>query len=391
MFYKEKIFGSSLPPMTLCLTFDDGPGSRWDGVKPDPKKPGPKDLNPGPHTLLIAEYLKNQGIRATFFFVGKHAAQYPDILAKVKEFGHLIGNHTFEHPHLPSFLARNGAPFEELLRADAVIKPWVDGKITFFRPPYGDWSPDSPELYQALKNTLALSMNHIGPIHWDIGGSDWSHWWKWYYSHDPNEIQACADDYLAAIKQAGDKGIILMHDSTGDMENTLRGNHTFQMLQILIPQLKKMQYNFVRLDEVPDVVSRMNDPFRFALKASNSKYISPQSGGGGKIMVDGPKVGPWEPLGIEDLGFGKVALRATNGQYFSPQNGGGGAVLANATDVDEWEPMDLVTIDQTHVAFRTVTGNWLTWNKTPDGDQLVASASLYGPPEEGVFACEVLQ
>jgi peptidoglycan/xylan/chitin deacetylase (PgdA/CDA1 family) len=388
MFYKKGICGGSLPPMTLCLTFDDGPGSTRDEVKPDPKEPGSKELNPGPQTYLIAEYLKNQGIQATFFFTGRHAAQYPDILAKVKESGHLIGNHTFGHPHLPSFLARKGALYVELLRADAIVEPWVDGKITFFRSPYGDWSP---ELYQALNNTLALSMSHIGPIGWDIDGADWLSWQNWCISHDPNAEQGCADNYLNAIRQAGDKGIILMHDSIVDRENTLIGNHTFQMLQLLIPQLKQMHYHFVRLDEIPDIVSRMNDPFRFALKASNGKYISPQDGGGTKIMVDSPKVGPRELLGIKDLGFGKVALRAPDSRFFSPHNGGGGAVFANAADVYEWEPLDLITIDQTHVAFRTVTGNWLTWTRTSDGDQLVAYASLYGPPEEGVFTVEVLE
>jgi peptidoglycan/xylan/chitin deacetylase (PgdA/CDA1 family) len=386
MFYRKGIRGNSLPPMTLCLTFDDGPGRTWDEGDPDPREEESRKIGPGPHTLLIAEYLKNQGIRATFFFLGRHAAQYPDILVKVKESGHLIGNHTFGHPHLPDLLARKGAPYEELLLTDAIIKPWVDGRITFFRSPYSDWTP---ELYMALNNTLALSMNHIGPIDWDIDGTDWLSWQNWCITQYPDAQKKCADNYLKAIRKAGNRGIILMHDSIGDRENTREGNQTFQMLQILIPRLKQMHYHFVRLDEIPDIVSRMNDPFRFALKASNSKYISLQDGGGGKIMVDSPQVGPGELLGIEDLGFDKAALRAPNGRFFSPGNGGGDAVLADAADVHEGETLDLVTFDQTHVAFRTAMGNWLTWTRTADGDQLVASAFPFGPPEEGVFAVEV--
>lgn len=386
MFYRKGIRGNSLPRMTLCLTFDDGPGRTGDEGDPDCGEAGGRKIGPGPHTCLIAEYLKNQGIRATFFFLGRHAAQYPDILAQVKESGHLIGNHTFGHPHFPGFLARKGAPHEELLRADATVKPWVDGKITFFRSPYGDWSP---ELYWALNNMIALSLNHIGPISWDIDGGDWLSWQNWCLTHDPDAPEKCADNYLKAIRQAGNRGIILMHDSIADCENTREGNQTFQMLQILIPRLKQLHYHFVRLDEIPDIVSRMNDPFRFALKASNGKYVSPQDNGGDKIMVDSARAGPGELLGIEDLGFDKIALRAPDNRFFSPSNGGGGAVFADAADVSDWEPLDLVTIDQTHVAFRTVAGNWLTWTRTADGDQLVASASPGGPPEEGVFTVEV--
>jgi peptidoglycan/xylan/chitin deacetylase (PgdA/CDA1 family) len=386
MFYRKGIRGVSLPAMTLCLTFDDGPGRTGDGQCPDPGEGGSGKTGPGPHTCLLAGYLKNQGIRATFFCLGRHAAQYPDILAYVKESGHLIGNHTFGHPHFPEMLAQKGAPHEELLRAHAIVRPWIDGKITFFRPPYGDWSR---ELYLALTNTLALSMNHIGPIDWDIDGKDWLCWQDWCRSHDPDAPEKCADQYLKAIRKAGNRGIILMHDSTGDRECDREGNQTFQMLQILIPRLKQMHYHFVRLDEIPEIVSRMNDPFRFALKASNGKYISPPDNGGDAVMVDSQRPGPQQWLGIEDLGSGTVALRARNSRFFSAGNKSGGAVLTKATDIHAGETFDLVTVDRTHVAFRTVTGAWLTWAGTSGGDGLVSSVSPGGPPEEGVFAVEV--
>ena len=58
MLDKNILLGSALPYKTVCLTFDDGPGQ-------------PIYKNNGPKTLMIAEYLHNEGIIATFFMVGK--------------------------------------------------------------------------------------------------------------------------------------------------------------------------------------------------------------------------------------------------------------------------------------------------------------------------------
>ena len=81
MFFDRDIKGNQLPPKTLCLTYDDGPGeTRGDGS--------------GPRTLELGRYLFVQGIRATFFVVGKNVERYPEVLPQLQAWGHLIGNHT---------------------------------------------------------------------------------------------------------------------------------------------------------------------------------------------------------------------------------------------------------------------------------------------------------
>ena len=64
MYRDDAIIGVLLPERTLCLTFDDGPGAT-DG-------PGV-----GPRTVDVAQYLSDQGVSATFFMVGKFAADLP--------------------------------------------------------------------------------------------------------------------------------------------------------------------------------------------------------------------------------------------------------------------------------------------------------------------------
>jgi peptidoglycan/xylan/chitin deacetylase (PgdA/CDA1 family) len=337
MYGMNPILGTSLPPMTLCLTFDDGPGET-------------SGSGPGPHTLKLAEYLSAQGVPATFFMVGKHAEQFFSLPPRIRNLGHLVANHTYDHPQLVEFLAGGGDLIDQVSRADAVLRNSIDGPTIFFRAPYGTWSND---VALTLNNNLAVAMGHVGPILWDIDGGDWYHWKE---GHSP---QFAADVYLRAIQLAG-RGIVLMHDSTADIDVVKQLNRTLSMIQILIPALKAQGYRFVRLDAVPDVVAAVQRPFEFALLASNGKYVSPQAGGDGSILVSGPAIGPWEKLGIVSLAPGKVALRAGNGLYFSPQNGGGGDVLANGQKISGWEPFDLISVGPRKVAFRTITGHFLT-------------------------------
>lgn len=114
------------------------------------------------------------------------------------------------------------------------------------------------------------------------------------------------------------------------------------------------------------------DPGACALLASNGKFVSPQGGGGGPILVDGPAAtGPWERLRVEALGAGKVAIKAPNGKYFSPQGGGGGEVRADGPKVGAWEPLEVLNIGPGQVAFRTITGHFVS-RETVEGGRLLA-------------------
>src|SRR5581483_3726501 len=65
------------PGKRVALTFDDGPN-------PDT-------------TPLILDALRDRGVKATFFILGRHAEQWPDIARRVADEGHAIGNHGYYH------------------------------------------------------------------------------------------------------------------------------------------------------------------------------------------------------------------------------------------------------------------------------------------------------
>jgi peptidoglycan/xylan/chitin deacetylase (PgdA/CDA1 family) len=227
VYHRDLLRGAALPERVLCLTYDDGPGAT-------------AGEGPGPRTLELAAYLADEGIRATFFMTGAHVALMPDAPADVAGLGHLVGNHTLTHPDLGRLVADGGDAVAEVVTTDALIRPGVDGAV-YLRPPYGSWSPAVADQLNAV---WEVSTGHVGPVGWDIDGSDWS---LWELRVDAAEA---ARRHLDAIDEVG-SGIVLMHDSTADSEEIKQGNAAYATTRILVPELRRRGYSFVPLEDVP--------------------------------------------------------------------------------------------------------------------------------------------
>lgn len=239
MFFENAIVGDRLPARTLCFTYDDGPG-----------RPEDASGELGPRTEELASFLHAQGVPATFFVVGKFACEFADILACLHALGHLVANHTFDHPSLPAFVARGGDVHDQLARTDCAIRDHVAGQIAFFRPPYGDW-----RLKGEVRSNVAVALNnsplaarYVGPIGWDIDAGDVGFW------RDGRPADECARAYLEKIEEVG-RGIVLMHDSTADIDEIRLRNRALGLARVLVPELRRRGYRFIRLDAIPQVLS----------------------------------------------------------------------------------------------------------------------------------------
>jgi peptidoglycan/xylan/chitin deacetylase (PgdA/CDA1 family) len=217
---------STMPARTLCLTYDDGPGATAGDGR-------------GPRTLALAQYLASEGIRATFFMCGAHVAQLPGAPAQVRGLGHLVGNHTWHHWHLPDALSTGGDVVGELASTDALLDE-APGEPVLFRPPYGDWSP---EVAAALNAAPLPGAGWVGPVGWDIDADDWVLWER---RATPDEAARVLVD---AVEEVG-RGILLMHDSTADLPHVRDGNAAYETTTLLVPELRSRGYAFVGLDEV---------------------------------------------------------------------------------------------------------------------------------------------
>jgi peptidoglycan/xylan/chitin deacetylase (PgdA/CDA1 family) len=103
----------------VALTFDDGP-------------------NPTA-TPLILDALEARGVHATFFILGRHAERWPDLVRRVAEEGHAIGNHGYYHRKLhfksPAYVR------DDLTRGTTIIERASGVHPALFRAPHGFRSP----------------------------------------------------------------------------------------------------------------------------------------------------------------------------------------------------------------------------------------------------------
>ena len=100
----------------VALTFDDGP-------LPE-------------STDRILDILAEQGVKAAFFVIGRRAEQYPDLVRRMHEEGHIIGNHTYDHP--THGWARGTRYWRRQIEmTDSVVERTVGLRPRFFRPPMG--------------------------------------------------------------------------------------------------------------------------------------------------------------------------------------------------------------------------------------------------------------
>jgi peptidoglycan/xylan/chitin deacetylase (PgdA/CDA1 family) len=355
MFFDRDIKGDRLPPRTLCLTYDDGPGeTAGDG--------------PGPRTRELGRYLAEQGIRATFFVVGQSAERHPDGLAQLRDWGHLVGNHTYSHPGLVSLALSGGDVVEEVACTDAVIRPFVDGDTAFFRAPYGNWREKaSGGAEDRAVSVVADALNRsgglagtVGPVNWDVSGHDYDYW------RDGAPAEACAREYLERAGCAG-RGIVLMHDSSEDP--ALRANNrTLEVTRLIVPALREQGYRFVGLDEVPQARSAVRVAYQVALRAPDGAALVLRSDGSDEVAFDPAPGREREAFGVVPLGGGRVALRAGNGLYLSVRPDG--TLFAGGETVGAAETLEVEERDGGQVALRTAGGG---------GERVLLSAELLWP------------
>lgn len=178
----------------IALTFDDGPSSAW--------------------TPVLLDGLKERGVKATFFLIGENAEQNPEIVKRMEEEGHLIGNHTYHHVELTK-VSENEAR-AELADTSAVIAGITGKEPEYMRPPFGAWQRKLEQEIQML------------PVLWTIDPLDWT-------TENQDEI------VNKVVTEAEENDIILLHDCyKSSVEAGLR----------IVDILQEEGFVFVTVDEL---------------------------------------------------------------------------------------------------------------------------------------------
>lgn len=153
-----------------ALTFDDGPHPIY--------------------TPRILKVLANHGVRATFFMVGAAANRYPEIVRDVATGGHVIGNHSWSHSHLPEIPSRFRR-LKELWDCANATAPYCQ---KLFRPPFG--AQDDRVRLDALLLRYKV-------ILWNGSAQDWV----------PQKSEEMAQKMIDRVKPGS---IFLLHDAIYD-------------------------------------------------------------------------------------------------------------------------------------------------------------------------------
>jgi peptidoglycan/xylan/chitin deacetylase (PgdA/CDA1 family) len=153
----------------VCLTFDDGPHPV--------------------HTPRLLDALRDYGIRATFFLVGKEAEKHPELVQRIVANGHVVGHHSYSHSDPSATTARE--LIREVETCDRIFRTTVPAGAALFRPPYGKLTfRKMAGLWQAGKRIVLWSV-------------------------DPKDYACDSDAALASrLKSIGLRGgdIVLLHD-----------------------------------------------------------------------------------------------------------------------------------------------------------------------------------
>ena len=367
MFFDLDLQGDALPPKTLCLTYNDGPGqTEGDG--------------PGPKTPELGHFLAERGISATFFVLGTHVRAHPGIVARLRAGGHIVANHTDTHPTLVSFVRDGGDVEGELARTDLAIgSPSASGGVTFFRAPYGNWREDhdpGDPAAEVTTSAVARVLNlggrfphMVGPIGWDIDQFD-SNCWR-----AGSSAEECGQAYLEAIEAQG-RGIVLLHDSS-ETEAMRRGNLAFEMTCWLVPRLEARGYRFVRLDQVPGVASAGLVTRQASFGIGHGRWLTcPDSSTALALTPVDRRPGGHERFGIvpvESAASGElVGLRASNGCYLARTEAG--TIVAAATAIDEASRWELTPDGSGRVEIRSSRGESIATTNDPAAIRLQADA-----------------
>ena len=177
-----------------ALTFDDGPDSRY--------------------TPVLLDGLKERKVHASFFLLGEKIGQYPELVQRMQEEGHLVGNHTYHHVQLDKL--NEAEAREEILKTNNLIYETIGVYPQYMRPPFGAW-----------KKNLELCVEMM-PVFWTIDTLDW-------------KVKNTEKILSTVETQIEDGAIILMHD---EYETSVEA--ALQVADLL----KEQGYELVTVDQL---------------------------------------------------------------------------------------------------------------------------------------------
>ncbi|MDB5258268.1 MAG: polysaccharide deacetylase family protein [Chitinophagaceae bacterium] len=190
----------------IALTFDDGPSE---------------------HTNQVLDILKKFNVKATFFLIGSKIETNQEVLRRLVEEGHQLGNHTYHHSKATGFYPLQKLN-DELIATRTVVKQFAGLNMILYRPPFGVTTPNLAKVVSQLR------LNVIG---WSVRSFD-------------TTAQSAESIIQRVLKQVKPGAVVLLHDNREKCAT---------VLETIIPHLLNQHYTFATVGELFDIEAYEND------------------------------------------------------------------------------------------------------------------------------------
>lgn len=187
-------------PRSLYLTFDEGYENGY--------------------TAQILDVLKENNVPAAFFVTGPYLEKEEELVRRMFDEGHIVGNHTVHHPSMPQLESTDKAA-EEVVKLTEMCKEKYGQDMKYFRPPRGEYSE------RTLRLTSDLGYTNV---FWSFAYKDW----------DVKNQKGTEYAYDQIKKGVHDGAVLLLHAVSKDNAD---------VLDRVIKDLKSEGYHFRSLDE----------------------------------------------------------------------------------------------------------------------------------------------
>ena len=174
------------------------------------------------NTAAILDALKKHDAPATFFVVGNYLTSSPDLVKRMQEEGHTVGNHTFHHPDMSAISTLEDFA-KELQDVETLYEEITDQPLTkFYRPPQGKYSENNLKMARELGYRTFF---------WSLAYVDW-------YEDDQPSKEEAFDKLLSRIHPGA---IVLLHSTSST---------NAQILDELLTRWEEMGYTFGSLENI---------------------------------------------------------------------------------------------------------------------------------------------
>ena len=173
-------------------------------------------------TAKILDVLKKHQVPAAFFLVGNYLERNPDLVRRMVEEGHIVGNHTMHHYDM-SKISDKETFTKELQNLEALYRQVTGQELQkFYRPPQGIYSETNLEMAKALGYKT---------VFWSLAYVDWN-----------NDSQPTREQAMGKLLPRIHNGSVILLHSTSKTNA--------EILDELLTQWEEMGYSFQSITEL---------------------------------------------------------------------------------------------------------------------------------------------